>query len=231
VICNVCITVPFKSCSLVRGSDVDFTCPICHKAADRDNSGQIGQAFSQYWGFTFHTSSKPVLTTFLVMSSCIVMTAGSQVNCGPLLIIHFYLKGMDLQGCPPQAICEYLWPYFPCNSLHFWESEFDFGTRAKISISEHRGKMETMQEGIGSVPSGQVMIFISTHSEEEHGDLFASEEGPQTKPRPVAVKVDHISFQIGMDHLLQGATAVLLTCGWPVKHEQSFLELHSSLHQ
>ncbi|KIK76566.1 hypothetical protein PAXRUDRAFT_18105 [Paxillus rubicundulus Ve08.2h10] len=34
------------------------------------------------------------------------------------------------------------------------------------------------------------MIFISTHSEEEHNDLFAGEEGPQTKPRPVAVKVD-----------------------------------------
>ncbi|KIK74711.1 hypothetical protein PAXRUDRAFT_174885 [Paxillus rubicundulus Ve08.2h10] len=93
-------------------------------------------------GFTFHTSSKPVLTAFPVMSSHIAMTAGSQVNCEPLLIIHFYLKGMDLQGCPPQAICEYLRPYFPPNALHFSELEFDFGTRAKIA--EHKGQMETM---------------------------------------------------------------------------------------
>ncbi|KIK77957.1 hypothetical protein PAXRUDRAFT_165285, partial [Paxillus rubicundulus Ve08.2h10] len=76
-----------------------------------------------------------------------------------------------------------------------------------------------------------VVIFISTHSE-EHSDLFAGEEGPQTKPRPVAVKVDcffSLLFASGMDHLLKGATVVLLTCGWLVEHDQSFQELHSSL--
>ncbi|KIK72691.1 hypothetical protein PAXRUDRAFT_180108, partial [Paxillus rubicundulus Ve08.2h10] len=73
----------------------------------------------------------------------------------------------------------------------------------------------------------------TTHSEEECGDLFAGEEGPQTKPRPVAVKVDHflsLLFTSGMDCLLKGATMVLLTCRWLVEHEQSFQELHSSLH-
>ncbi|KIK73719.1 hypothetical protein PAXRUDRAFT_20559 [Paxillus rubicundulus Ve08.2h10] len=208
--------VPVKSCSLVRGSDMDFTCPTCHKAADRDNSRQIGRAFAPYWGFTFHTSSKPVLTSFPVMSSRIAMTAGSQ--------------GMDLQGCPPRAICEYLRLYFPPNSLHFSELEFDFGTRAKIT--KHKGKMETIREGIGSVPSGRVVIFISTHSKEEQGDLFAGEQGPQTKPRPIAVKVDQffsLLLTSGMDDLLKGATAVLLTCRWLVEHKQSFQDLRSSL--
>ncbi|KIK75950.1 hypothetical protein PAXRUDRAFT_18555 [Paxillus rubicundulus Ve08.2h10] len=74
------------------------------------------------------------------MSSRIAMTAGSQ------------LKGMDLQGCPPRAICKYLRLYFPPNALHLLESDFKFRTRAKIA--EHKGKMETMQEGIGSIPSG-----------------------------------------------------------------------------
>ncbi|KIK77309.1 hypothetical protein PAXRUDRAFT_167299, partial [Paxillus rubicundulus Ve08.2h10] len=77
------------------------------------------------------------------------------------------------------------------------------------------------------------VIFISTHSKEEHGDLFAGKEGTQTKPRPVAVKVDHffsLLFASGMDHLLKGATMVLLTCRWLVKHKQSFQEFHSSLH-
>ncbi|KIK79186.1 hypothetical protein PAXRUDRAFT_161968 [Paxillus rubicundulus Ve08.2h10] len=49
IVCNICIMVPVKSCSLVRGSDMDFTCPICHKAADRDNSSQMEQAFHPYW--------------------------------------------------------------------------------------------------------------------------------------------------------------------------------------
>ncbi|KIK71801.1 hypothetical protein PAXRUDRAFT_181824, partial [Paxillus rubicundulus Ve08.2h10] len=90
----------------------------------------------------------------------------------------------------------YLWPYFPPNALHFSELEFNFGTRAKIA--KYKGKMETMQEGIGSVPSGRVVIFISTHSKEERGDLFAGEEGPQTKPRPIAVKVDQVSLQMSL---------------------------------
>ncbi|KIK72559.1 hypothetical protein PAXRUDRAFT_180446, partial [Paxillus rubicundulus Ve08.2h10] len=94
-----------------------------------------------------------------------------------------------------------------------------------------------------------VVIFISTHSNEEHRDLFAGQGGPEMKPRPIAVNVDHISprslltndadiclqffsllFQSGMDCFLDRATLVLLTCGWLVKHKGSFNELHSSLH-
>ncbi|KIK73079.1 hypothetical protein PAXRUDRAFT_179313, partial [Paxillus rubicundulus Ve08.2h10] len=96
----------------------------------------------------------------------------------------------------------------------------------------------------------RVVIFISTHSNEERGDLFAGQEGPEMKPRPIAVNVDCVSpqslltndadiclqffsllFQSEMDCFLDGATLVLLTCGWLVKHEGSFNKLHSSLRQ
>ncbi|KIK72689.1 hypothetical protein PAXRUDRAFT_21691 [Paxillus rubicundulus Ve08.2h10] len=59
------------------------------------------------------------------MSSRIVTTAGSQE--------------MDLQGLPPQAIANYLQPYFQPGDLQFLQSEFDFATHAKIDI--HREKM------------------------------------------------------------------------------------------
>ncbi|KIK77883.1 hypothetical protein PAXRUDRAFT_165487, partial [Paxillus rubicundulus Ve08.2h10] len=104
VICNQCILVLAESHSQVREADMDFTCPVFYEATDRENSGQTGRSFSPYWGFTFHALKKPVLMTFPIMSSCIVTTAGSQVNCELLLIIHFYCKGMDFQGSPPQAI-------------------------------------------------------------------------------------------------------------------------------
>ncbi|KIK75284.1 hypothetical protein PAXRUDRAFT_19128 [Paxillus rubicundulus Ve08.2h10] len=125
---------------------------------------------------------------------------------------HCYLclDGDGFARVPTSSHLEYLWPYFPPNALHFSELEFNFGTRAKIA--EHKGKIETI--------------------EEEQGDLFAGEEGPQTKPRPIAVKVDQFSsllFTSGMDNLLKGATVVLLTCGWLVEHEQSFQDLRSSL--
>ncbi|KIK72859.1 hypothetical protein PAXRUDRAFT_60025, partial [Paxillus rubicundulus Ve08.2h10] len=77
-----------------------------------------------------------------------------------------------------------------------------------------------------------VVIFFSIHSDEKRGDLFAGQEGPETKPRPIAVNVDHffsLLFQSRMYRFLDGATLVLLTCGWLVKHEGSFNELHSSL--
>ncbi|KIK73080.1 hypothetical protein PAXRUDRAFT_21251 [Paxillus rubicundulus Ve08.2h10] len=59
------------------------------------------------------------------MSSRVATTAGSQ--------------GMDLQGSPPQAIADYLRPYFQPRDLQFLQSEFDFATHAKINI--HREKM------------------------------------------------------------------------------------------
>ncbi|KIK72148.1 hypothetical protein PAXRUDRAFT_22338 [Paxillus rubicundulus Ve08.2h10] len=47
--------------------------------------------------------------------------------------------GMDLQGSPPQAIADYLRPYFQPRDLQFLQSEFDFATCAKIDM--HREKM------------------------------------------------------------------------------------------
>ncbi|KIK91096.1 hypothetical protein PAXRUDRAFT_150282, partial [Paxillus rubicundulus Ve08.2h10] len=44
-------------------------------------------------------------------------------------------------------------------------------------------------------PPSHMVIFISTYSDEECGDLFAGQEGPQIKPRPVVVNVDHVSPQ------------------------------------
>ncbi|KIK79148.1 hypothetical protein PAXRUDRAFT_162083, partial [Paxillus rubicundulus Ve08.2h10] len=169
----------------------------------------------------FYALKKPVLTTFPIMSSRIAMTAGSQVNCEPLLITHFYCKGMDLQGSLPQAITDYLQPYFRPGDLQFLQSEFDFATHAKIDM--HREKI---------VPLSHMVIFISMHSDGECGDLFAGQEGLETEPRPIAVSVDQffsLLFQSRMDRFLDGATLVLLTCGWLVKHQGSFDELHSSL--
>ncbi|KIK73588.1 hypothetical protein PAXRUDRAFT_178019, partial [Paxillus rubicundulus Ve08.2h10] len=45
------------------------------------------------------------------------------------------------------------------------------------------------------------VIFISTHSKEERGDLFAGEEGHQKRPRPVAVKVDLVSLQMSLTNV------------------------------
>ncbi|KIK73129.1 hypothetical protein PAXRUDRAFT_179197, partial [Paxillus rubicundulus Ve08.2h10] len=84
------------------------------------------------------------------------------------------------------------------------------------------------------VPPSHVVIFISMHSNEERRDIFAGQEGPEMKPRPIAVNVDRffsLLFQSEMDHFLDGATLVLLTCGWLVKHKGSFNKLHSSLHR
>ncbi|KIK78903.1 hypothetical protein PAXRUDRAFT_162779, partial [Paxillus rubicundulus Ve08.2h10] len=231
VICDQCILVLAESCSQVREADMDFTCPVCYEATDRENSGQTGQSFTPYWvNFTFRALKKPVLTTFPIMSSCTATTAGSQVNCEPLLIINYYCKGMDLQGSLPQAITDYLWPYFQPGDLQFLQSEFDFATHAKIDM--HREKMQLLREGIHGVLLSCMVIFISTDSNEECGDLFAGQEGPETKTRPIVVNVDHfflLLFQSGMDHFPDRATLVLLTCGWLVKHKGPFDELHSSL--
>ncbi|KIK80151.1 hypothetical protein PAXRUDRAFT_159406, partial [Paxillus rubicundulus Ve08.2h10] len=88
-----------------------------------------------------------------------------------------------------------------------------------------------------------VLLFISTHSEQWRGDLFAGQEGSERNPKPVAIEkftwicneADHclrffsILLAGNFAFILNEAAVVLLTCGWLVQHKESFNQLQSSL--
>ncbi|KAF9234180.1 hypothetical protein BU15DRAFT_79305 [Melanogaster broomeanus] len=136
------------------------------------------------WAF-IHSDGSPALPAYPVLVNRSGMASRSEVDSTPLLIIHLYLKGMDVVGTPPTNLVQHLRPYNPV-SLKFVEREFDFGTREKIKL--HQEMVAMLCHEIGAVPAGRMLLFVSTHSEEERGDLFTGQEGAGKKP--VAVDVE-----------------------------------------
>jgi len=92
------------------------------------------------------------------------MSSHSEVDDDPLAIIHLYLAGMDLHGLPPHLVYESFHTYFRPGDLLFFELEFDAGTTAKEA--DHQSKMATLVEQLWHTGSAHVLLFITTHSEE-----------------------------------------------------------------
>ncbi|KAF8834921.1 hypothetical protein BDN67DRAFT_984975 [Paxillus ammoniavirescens] len=150
------------------------------------------------------------------------------VSSDPILVIHLYYKGMNMAGTPPGNLFSHLRPYFGDFGLDSLELKFDFGTNHKAV--QHGKMIASLQKKICSVPAGWVLLFVSTHSNEERSDLFTQQQGPTGKS--VAVKVEMLfDLLLGncMDNVIRGAIIVLLTCGWAIKYKESFKGLQLSL--
>ena len=98
------------------------------------------------------------------------MSSRSEINDDPLAIIHLHLAGMDPHGSPPRLIYESLRSYFRPNDLFFFELPFDAGTLTKEV--NHQSKMVNLVEQLRCARFVRILLFISTHSEEDRGDLF-----------------------------------------------------------
>ena len=74
--------------------------------------------------------------------------------------------------------------------LLFFELEFDAGTMAKEA--DHWSKMATLVEQLQHAESAHVLLFITTHSEENQGDLFLGLCNHAQCDGPVADEVTNV---------------------------------------
>jgi len=118
------------------------------------------------------------------------MSSHSEVNDDPLAIIHLYLAGMDPHGSPPHLVYESFRTYFRLGDLLFFELEFDAGTTAKEA--DHQSKMATFVKQLQRAGSACVLLFITTHSEENRGDLFLGLCNHEWRDGPVADEVTNV---------------------------------------
>jgi len=106
----------------------------------------------------------PVLPTNPRINTHYGMSSRSEVNDDPLAIIHLYLAGMDPHGLPPRLVYKSFRSYFRPNDLLFFELKFDPGTPTKEAA--HRWNMATLVEQLQQAQFARVLLFITTHSEE-----------------------------------------------------------------
>jgi len=111
-----------------------------------------------------HGTQVPVLPTNPRINTHYGMSSHSKVNDDLLTIIHLYLAGMDLHGSPPRLIYESFCSYFHPNDLLFFELEFDPGAPTKEAV--HQLNMATLVKQLWWAQFAHVLLFITTHSEE-----------------------------------------------------------------
>ncbi|KIJ58340.1 hypothetical protein HYDPIDRAFT_34283 [Hydnomerulius pinastri MD-312] len=235
VVCNSCIIVDLEYMPTATNPDVSFTCPGCYELSDikiNRFSGEPRRAYAPYVAFTQQDMdgrtvnalpTLPAVTSHYELSSC------SEINDDPLLILHLFCKGVEPCGVAG-LVYNSISSYFDDTGLKFIELEFDFGTNAKVAA--HRKKVEALVAGLQMMKHARVLVFITAHSEIDHGDLFAGHEGRACTPKPVVVEVPmffKVLFNGGIAPLLTGSMLFLMTCGPLVNNAESFQGLRESL--
>lgn len=133
-------------------------------------------------GETAHVLDKPII----VRGVC-ERTSKSQVCAESTLILHLICTGMNTRGSLPLLLKASLDDYYPADMLRYEEVIFDFGTNQKLD--QWKRTIQKLEAVLATCKFKRRIIFVTTHSELERGDLFA---GTDERGGSVSMEVDEV---------------------------------------
>lgn len=88
-------------------------------------------------------------------------------------MLNLYCVGQNQVGSPARVGFEYLQAYLPEDASKFAELEFDW---SEVSgITQWKKSASKLVTSIGDVVYDQTVVFVTTHSDDDRGDLFSGE--------------------------------------------------------
>ncbi|KAI6013870.1 hypothetical protein EDC04DRAFT_2609155 [Pisolithus marmoratus] len=191
---------------------INFMCVTCHwQKTKNDPKAYIG----------FYSKGEPALSAPPIIPGGFQRVMTSQVAPLPTALVHIHLQGLDKNiGHPQVAILHsFLKAYFPQKDYNFSQLPFNLATPQSMEAYEKAASdlADTLS------PYSRVVLFITTHSDEDRGDPFAGfRDG-----NPVASKVLHFLQLLlsPIKEIFKGADMVFYVCGSMVTQEQSFNEV------
>ncbi|KAI5992353.1 hypothetical protein F5J12DRAFT_786149 [Pisolithus orientalis] len=198
---------------------VTFRCVSCHWKVTRFESPQ------PYFGF--YLSGKPVLKHPLVVIGGFEHATTSEVAGNSTAIIHLHLESLELGHAPVHILHTMLQGYFRQDTYHFSQLPFNFATE------ESRAAYDTAASKLASslTTFAKVVIFLTTHTDEDRGDLFSGMENKV----PIATEVFELQFLQGLllplSNIVKGGDLIFFVCGSTVRKEQSFQGLKAAVQQ
>ncbi|KAI5983994.1 hypothetical protein F5J12DRAFT_787677 [Pisolithus orientalis] len=196
---------------------VTFRCVSCHWKMTRFESPQ------PYFGF--YLSGKPVLKHPLVVIGGFEHATTSEVAGNSTAIIHLHLESLELGHAPVHILHTMLQGYFRQDTYHFSQLPFNFATE------ESRAAYDTAASKLASslTTFAKVVIFLTTHTDEDRGDLFSGMENKV----PIATEVFELQFLQGLllplSNIVKGGDLIFFVCGSTVRKEQSFQGLKAAV--
>lgn len=144
-------------------------------------------------------------------------------------MLHLVLVDHDVTGGCFELASEFLRPYFPSGGFEFRSIAFDIGNASKID--EYRLQATAIIQSLMSSNWARVVVAITNHTDNEHGDPFIGYEG--NKKSYVSARVHSVSgiflTNIVFAHLTPKVLDVLLSPWHPLIHGavESYLWLFS----
>ncbi|KAI5983213.1 hypothetical protein EDD15DRAFT_2376780 [Pisolithus albus] len=172
-------------------------------------------------------ASDPVFPEGVYVEGVCERALNSQVCAEPVIVLHFVCSGLSPLGSPAKLLEVVLEEYHADGTLQCEQIVFDFGTQKKfVRWSATANKLA---KSLISSPFTRKVLFISTHSDIERGDLFAGQGDDGTdQAMEVTTFMTHL-FTGGLEDVVFNATLFLLTCGPMVWITESFMAMKDAV--
>ncbi|KAI6016341.1 hypothetical protein PISMIDRAFT_99066 [Pisolithus microcarpus 441] len=164
----------------------------------------------------FYSQGVPVLSDPPVITGGFHHAITSQVAAHSTALVHLHLEDLEVGHPQVNTVHSLLHPYFPEGRYHF--SQLPFNLTTKQSMDSYQVAALNLADSLSSYQN--VVLFLTTHSDEERGDLFAG----FIDGKPVASQVFEFLQVLftPLTGIVQGADIVFNVCGSVVTVMDSF---------
>ncbi|KIK13784.1 hypothetical protein PISMIDRAFT_17743 [Pisolithus microcarpus 441] len=142
----------------------------------------------------------------------------SQVAPHPTALVHLHLEGLaqDIGHSQVAMLHSFLQAYFPQGDYNFSQLPFNLGTPE--SMDAYDKAASDLANTLSAY--SKVVLFLTTHSDEDRGDLFTG----YINKKPVASEVFPFLQLLlkPLSKIVNGADIIFYVCGSVVTNPQSF---------
>ncbi|KAI6168601.1 hypothetical protein EDD17DRAFT_1503415 [Pisolithus thermaeus] len=205
-----CLVVAEPERDKLKADNVTLKCVTCHWKQNQSNP-------QPYFGF--YSQGQPVLAHPPLIQGTFQHAISGHVASLPTALVHLHLDNLELGHPQVNVLDSYFQPYFSEKSYHFSHLPFNLTTEQSVNSSEKVAI--DLTHSLSSL--SRVVIFLTTHSDEERVDLFVDHLDGEA----VAFKVSEC-LQVLLNPLtkiVQGADIIFYVCGSIVTVKGSFNDL------
>ncbi|KAG0691582.1 hypothetical protein DFH29DRAFT_884141 [Suillus ampliporus] len=161
VMCRLCMELPLDTEDAILGEDISFMCICCHM--------KVAEEGAPYFGF-YYPDGTTVLKLFLHVQASLELSVLAEISAAPILFIHLVLIDFETTGSPFPFAHSFLQPYFTSGGIEYRKIVYNI-------ISAPDAYLKTVAQIIKTLNKAfvweHVVIGISTHTDNDQGDIFA----------------------------------------------------------
>ncbi|KAI5989882.1 hypothetical protein EDD15DRAFT_2198252 [Pisolithus albus] len=172
----------------------------------------------------FYSEGIPILAHPPIVQGSFQHAISSQVASLPTALVHLHMDNLEVGHAQVNIMNSYLQPYFPQGSYQFSQLPFNLATQE--SLHDYEKAAMDLAHSLSSF--SRVVLFLTTHSDEERGDLFSGE----VDGKPIESKVSEclqVLFH-PLTKIVKGADVIFNVCGSVVTVQDSFDDLKEAAH-